>query len=183
MIHPYADRWRSRQNNPYKVLVPLWMAMWVGTGAITWPWHRISLYHSTWPCWLAGVIFAGGVLIYLLSVRDFKGSQLGGVPEVVEGYRQQRLITTGIRGRVRHPIYLGHLCEMVAWSIGSGLAVNYVLTLFAVITGAVMIRMEDKELEHRFGEEFHAYRRRVPSVVPNVRWRTVPLASDSRRPL
>jgi len=31
-----------------------------------------------------------------------------------------------------------------------------------------MIRMEDEELEQRFGAEFTAYRERVPSVLPKL---------------
>jgi protein-S-isoprenylcysteine O-methyltransferase Ste14 len=46
------------------------------------------------------------------------------------------------------------------------LAVCYALTLLAVITGGIMIRLEDKELEQRFGAEYREYRRRVPAVVP-----------------
>jgi protein-S-isoprenylcysteine O-methyltransferase Ste14 len=29
-----------------------------------------------------------------------------------------------------------------------------------------MIRMEDRELEARFGEAYRSYRRRVPAVIP-----------------
>ncbi len=77
-------------------------------------------------------------------------------------------MTTGIRARVRHPVYLGHLCEMLAWSVGTGLVVCCLLTAFAVVTGAVMISMEDAELEKRFGAEYAAYRRRVPAVLPRI---------------
>jgi protein-S-isoprenylcysteine O-methyltransferase Ste14 len=70
---------------------------------------------------------------------------------------------------VRHPVYLGHLCEMLAWSLGTGLAVCWALTAFAIVTGAVMIRMEDKELEKRFGEQYGRYRSTVPAVVPRIR--------------
>ena len=42
---------------------------------------------------------------------------------------------------VQHPVYLAHLCEMLAWSVGTGLAVCWGLTAFAVVTGAVMIGM------------------------------------------
>jgi hypothetical protein len=52
---------------------------------------------------------------------------------------------SGIRSRVRHPIYLGHLCEMLAWSLGTGLAVCWLLTAWAIATGALMIRLEDAE--------------------------------------
>jgi protein-S-isoprenylcysteine O-methyltransferase Ste14 len=86
------------------------------------------------------------------------------------------LVTTGIRARVRHPVYLGHLCELIGWSLGTGLAVVYVLTGFAIITGAIMIRMEDDELERRFGEPFRQYRDSTPSVIPRLSSR------DGRRP-
>ena len=57
---------------------------------------------------------------------------------------------------------------MMAWSVGSGLVVCWLLTGFAIVTGAVMIRMEDKELERRFGEEFQKYRSAVPAVLPRI---------------
>jgi protein-S-isoprenylcysteine O-methyltransferase Ste14 len=60
---------------------------------------------------------------------------------------------------------------MLAWSVGTGLVVCYGLTIFAVVTGAVMIRLEEKELEQRFGKEYRDYQRRVPAVVPRIRAR------------
>jgi protein-S-isoprenylcysteine O-methyltransferase Ste14 len=63
---------------------------------------------------------------------------------------------------------LGHLCEMLAWSLGTGLAVCWALTAFATVTGAVMIKMEDRELEQRFGEKYRQYRSTVPAVLPKI---------------
>ena len=31
-----------------------------------------------------------------------------------------------------------------------------------------MIKMEDKELENRFGEEYREYRSTVPAIVPKI---------------
>jgi protein-S-isoprenylcysteine O-methyltransferase Ste14 len=70
---------------------------------------------------------------------------------------------------VRHPVYLGHLCEMLAWSIATGLVVCFLLTAFAVLVGAVMIQLEDAELEKRFGAAYVAYRQEVHAVVPRLR--------------
>jgi hypothetical protein len=67
---------------------------------------------------------------------------------------------------VRHPIYLGHLLMLLGWSLGSGLAVLYALTAFAIVTGALMIRWEERELERRFGQQYREYKRRVPAIVP-----------------
>jgi protein-S-isoprenylcysteine O-methyltransferase Ste14 len=40
--------------------------------------------------------------------------------------------------------------------------------VFAIITGAIMIRLEDAELEKRFGEEYSQYRKRVPALLPRI---------------
>lgn len=166
MIHPRANRWRERAGSPYKLLVPVWILMWVGVGALTARWRQALIYEAWWSWIPAGILVVAGLLLYKLSRNGFSPTQLYGLPEVVAGNQEQRLVMTRIRARVRHPIYLGHLCEMLGWSGGTGLAVCWALTGFAVITGAVMIRMEDAELEKRFGKEYSQYRKNVPAVLP-----------------
>jgi protein-S-isoprenylcysteine O-methyltransferase Ste14 len=168
LIHPRVDFWRSRRRSPYRILLPLWIGMWILLAAFTAPWHSVLFYASGYT-WIPAVgLFCAGLLLYKFAHADFSLTQLGGLPEVLPGHSQQRLITTGVRARVRHPVYLGHLCEMLAWSLATGLAVCWALTAFAIATGAVMITLEDKELENRFGEEYRQYRSRVPAVVPMI---------------
>lgn len=168
MIHPFAERWRARHRSPYRLLLPAWIAMWAIMALLTRPWRQISFYSAGWVWVPASLLFAGGFYLYARSGKSFNAKQLGGLPEVHGGNRDQRLVTEGIRAHVRHPVYLAHLCEMLAWSIGTGLAVCWGLTAFAIATGAVMIRMEDAELEQRFGEPYRAYRDAVPGVLPRV---------------
>jgi protein-S-isoprenylcysteine O-methyltransferase Ste14 len=167
MIHPFAERWRSRRS-PYRVLIPLWIAMWIAMALITRPWHSIMIYQILWSWVLAIPLFAAGIFLYSKSGKHFTAKQLGGLPEVHGAHRDQRLVTEGIRSRVRHPVYLAHLCEMLAWSLGTSLAVCWGLTAFAIVTGTLMIRMEDVELEQRFGDSYRLYRRNVPAVLPRL---------------
>ncbi len=168
MVHPRAHRWRERQRSPFRVLVPAWITMWFGMGLLTGPWRNVALY-STWWAWLpAALLFVAGIYLYSRSGAHFSWAQLGGLPEVRADHPHDRLVTTGIRAHVRHPVYLGHLCEMLAWSLGTGLVVCWLLTAFAVFTGAVMIRMEDAELEGRFGDEFRRYRSTVSALLPRL---------------
>jgi protein-S-isoprenylcysteine O-methyltransferase Ste14 len=169
MVHPRAYRWRVSERSPFRVLVPAWIVMWIGIGALTGPWRTAAFYSTPWSCIPAAILFAAGISIYSRSGVQFSWAQLGGLPEVRPGNRDQRLVTTGIRSRVRHPVYLGHLCEMLAWSVGTGSIVCWILTAFAIVTGAAMIRMEDAELEKRFGTEFATYRQRVNAVLPRLR--------------
>lgn len=168
MVHPRAERWRARGGSPFRVLVPAWVLMWIVMGSLTAPWRHVRLYATPWSWLPAAALLAVGILLYVQSGAHFSWRQLGGLPEVLSDHHEQQLVTTGIRSRVRHPVYLGHLCEMLAWSLGTGLLVCWLMTGVAIITGAVMIRMEDSELEKRFGEPFTLYRRNVGAVFPKA---------------
>ena len=168
LIHPRAEFWRSRRRSPYRILLPIWIAMWALVATITAPWRGLALYENRWTWIPAAALFCAGLVLYKLSHNEFSLSQLGGLPEILHTHNQQHLVTTGIRARVRHPVYLGHLCEMLAWSVGTGLAVCWLLTAFAIITGALMIHLEDAELEKRFSEEYRQYRSRVPAILPRI---------------
>ena len=168
VVHLRAEYWRSRSRSPYRFLLPIWMGMWVLCGLATSPRRHTQLYRTGWSWLPAAIVFAIGLWIYKRSRGEFSSRQLGGLPEIIDGHREQRLVTSGIRSRIRHPVYLGHLCEILAWSLGTGLAVCYGLTAFAVLTGAIMIRMEDRELEQRFGDAYRAYRKSVHALFPRI---------------
>jgi len=168
MVHPRAHRWRERVRSPFRLLLPAWLGMWAGIGALTGPWRSVALYSTPWS-WLPALpLFAAGIFLYSRAGAHFTLAQLGGLPEVRLGHRDDRLVTTGIRARVRHPVYLAHLCEMLAWSVGTGLLICWLLTAFGIATGVVMIRLEDAELEKRFGEAFTNYRANVGALLPRI---------------
>jgi protein-S-isoprenylcysteine O-methyltransferase Ste14 len=169
LIHPRVEYWRSRPRSPYKILLPIWIGMWAAVAGITAPWRGFLLYTNHWTRIPAALLLLAGLLLYKLSRDHFTLAQLGGLSEILGGDREQRLATTGVRAHLRHPVYLGHLSEMLAWSVGTGLAVCWTLTAFAVITGAIMIQTEDHELEVRFGEPYRTYRLAVPALVPKVK--------------
>lgn len=166
LVHPRAEYWRSRRGARFRILGLLWIAMWLAVGAITSPWRHPLLYDSR-VSWLAAApFFLAGFYLYARARTTFTFAQLTGRPEVESDVFEQKLVITGIHARVRHPVYLGHLCELIAWSLGTGLAVIYALAAFAIVTGAIMVRMEDAELERRFGEPFRRYRDSTPALIP-----------------
>ncbi len=105
--------------------------------------------------------------MYSQALRGFSATYLSGRAEL-DPNRAQPLVTSGIRARVRHPIYLGHLCEMLGWSIGTGMTMLYLLTGFAVVTGALMLRVEEAELERRYGDQYREYKKRAPALLPRL---------------
>ena len=170
LVHPRAYYWRARHRSPYRVLLPGWAAMWIALALLTRPWRHVRLYDASWPWAPAIALFALGLFIYSRARRGFSGTMLSGQAELQVQRHTQTLVTGGIRDRVRHPIYLGHLVELAAWAAGTGLAVVYALLVFALLTGWFMIRLEDRELEQRFGEPYREYKRRVPAIVPRIQF-------------
>jgi protein-S-isoprenylcysteine O-methyltransferase Ste14 len=169
VVHPFVERWRERGRRTYLFVLPAWTGVIAIAFLILWPFRFARLY-ANWLAWApAAICFLLGFSIYSAAFKSFDHTQVSGLAELEPGRHRQQLITTGIRSRVRHPIYLGHLCEIVGWCVGTGLIALYLLAAFAVITGAVMIRMEDRELEARFGEAYREYRARVPAVMPQFR--------------
>ncbi|MDR3748438.1 MAG: isoprenylcysteine carboxylmethyltransferase family protein [Acidobacteriota bacterium] len=166
VVHPSIEKWRARGRRAFLLIVPIWAAIIGITFFILWP-FRFAHFYATWLAWVpGGLFFLSGFATYSAAFKSFDHTQVSGLAELEPHRHRQQLVTSGIRARVRHPIYLGHLCEIVGWCIGTGLVALFVLAAFAMLTGTIMIRMEDRELEARFGEAYREYRSRVPAVLP-----------------
>ena len=95
MVHPFAGFWRARKRNPYKLLVPAWIALWIAVGMATVPFRHVHVYSSLWLWPLGAVILITGVVIYRRSGARFTWSQLGGLPEIRNSQtaQPQRLVS------------------------------------------------------------------------------------------
>ena len=105
----------------------------------------------------------GSVWFVSAAVRTL-GNQWSLAARVLEGHK---LITTGPYNVVRNPIYAG----MFGMLLATGLAISHWMGLVMgvivyVIGTAVRIHSEEKLLREMFGEQFEAYARAVPAVVP-----------------
>ena len=165
-LHPFTKYWRTRGRNAFKTVLPLWL-LYIAIATLTLaPWRHLRLYTSYYALIPGLLLLLPGLSLYVASSRNFTHVQLSGLAELEPERHTQSLITTGIRARVRHPIYLGHLCELLGWTIAIGTISLYILSAFAIFTGAFMIHLEDNELEARFGDAYREYRRKVPAISP-----------------
>ncbi len=166
VFHRFVERWRIYGRKAYLAIMPSWGVFIAAAFALGWPIRHLHLYDSKLP-WVLGVLFIlAGLSIYGSASRGFDRAKISGLAELELGHHEQRLVITGIRAQVRHPIYLGHLCEVLGWTLGTGSIALCGLLVFAVITGAIMIRKEDAELEERFGDLYRQYRDQVPALLP-----------------
>jgi protein-S-isoprenylcysteine O-methyltransferase Ste14 len=163
-VHPFARFWQSRRGKVMPFLGLIWLALWIIAGFATAGYRHQRLWPPwSWIVWV--VLFLLGASLYR-RLGHFDRAKLLGQAEVRPDEHEQKLITTGLHSRVRHPIYLAHLVMLTAWMIGAGTVALVALWCFAVVTGVFLILFEDRELEARFGEEYRAYKQRVPAVIP-----------------
>lgn len=81
-----------------------------------------------------------------------------------------QLVTAGPYGLVRHPIYT----SMLSVLLGTGFMITplrmlLVASLVFIVGMEIRVRVEDRLLASRFGDQFLAYRRSVPAYVPFLR--------------
>jgi len=88
--------------------------------------------------------------------------------------RTEPLILRGPQRHVRHPLYFAVVVLLVGWWLLLDYTVLLVMALlFFLWFTLVVIRFEEQELRALFGEEYEAYARAVPMIVPSLRprWR------------
>ncbi|MGB2897396.1 MAG: isoprenylcysteine carboxylmethyltransferase family protein [Anaerolineales bacterium] len=81
----------------------------------------------------------------------------------------QGLLTTGPFGYCRNPMTLGTVLAYLGMSIAAATVtgVAFVLILAALLV-LYLKRVEEKELAERFGEDYLAYKREVPFIIPKT---------------
>lgn len=107
---------------------------------------------------IGGSLIVIGVAVFAASIRNFSNAATP-----VQGTKPTRvLVTTGIHGWSRNPIYLG----MFLVCLGIGMAVRSSWILILVLPLAITMRYgvvarEEAYLERRFGDAYRDYKARV----------------------
>jgi protein-S-isoprenylcysteine O-methyltransferase Ste14 len=113
---------------------------------------------------ISSILLAGSLAVALIAGRTLRrvGRPVGGIEPTTA------LVTSGIYGRVRHPLYgsllllaAGAWLKDVSW-VSSGLA------LFAAVAIVATALAEERELEAQFGNAYRAYRGRTKRFLPGV---------------
>lgn len=114
------------------------------------------------------LLLAAGVVRRLLA-RTTTGALLSGLPELDPDEHGTPLVTAGLHAHVRHPRYLQGLLALVGWSLVANHGSVHLLVAGTALLLLVIIRLEERELHARFGEEYARYCSRVPRLIPRIR--------------
>lgn len=86
---------------------------------------------------------------------------------VSETHRPEKLVTTGIYQKIRHPQYLGAILSHIGISIMLSSLYSILVTPALMIRDFLICKKEDSELAKEFGTEYEDYQDKVPMFLPN----------------
>jgi protein-S-isoprenylcysteine O-methyltransferase Ste14 len=79
-----------------------------------------------------------------------------------------RLVTEGVYSYVRHPQYDGIFLVTVGFLIQWPSLTTLIMWPILMLAYWRLAMREERELEARFGQEFQAYKARVPAFIPSL---------------
>jgi len=106
---------------------------------------------------------AAGTVLVCLGIPFY----LSSIVSVMRAFRAGELVTGGVYGMCRHPVYAAWLVFFVpgiALLLKSWLLLSAPVVMYFVAKG--LVREEDAYLEKTFGQAYLAYKDRVPSMLP-----------------
>jgi protein-S-isoprenylcysteine O-methyltransferase Ste14 len=143
--------------------------LWIAPSWLRWVMHGIQL---------AGIIFGVQVFQYLdkwefmgfrqvwryVTRREVAGNS--------EGLTDRELVTTGVYGIVRHPLYVAGI---VIFTFSPHITVNgLTITVLADLYFLFGMFIEERRFEKIFGDQYREYIKKVPRMVPRVvAWKKV----------
>jgi protein-S-isoprenylcysteine O-methyltransferase Ste14 len=128
----------------------------------------LAVEYGTHPAlWvLAAASYGLAVSIELRCRKHLSVSTLVGVPELRGAASEQVLLTEGIYGQMRHPRYVGATLGYLASVFFANYLFLYAaLPVFLTLLHLIVV-LEERELEERFGEQYRVYRASVPRYLP-----------------
>ncbi len=128
--------------------------------------------------WFMQAVQAAAALFGMLAFRHLDGMEFLGLRQVwryllrrevtgnSEGLTEQGLITSGVYGVVRHPLYVAGIVIMTA---NPRITVNgLTLTVLADLYFLFGMMIEERRFLRIFGDQYREYMQRVPRMVPDV---------------
>jgi protein-S-isoprenylcysteine O-methyltransferase Ste14 len=163
-ISTKKDEFRTSISAALLLLIPFILVLPFHEGQVLIP-RYLPLAGSQWISWAGiGFIVAGGILS--LASRIQLG-RYGSSKIVLEN--GHTLVTGGVYGYIRHPIYLGLLLLFLGFS----LSFQSLIFTFLLVTGFFLLfkrrmDMEEKLLSLLFGKEYESYTKRTNRLIPHV---------------
>lgn len=166
------------------ILLPLWRRLGVSTSQY-FLWVSVAalvIFLSAWTDQLlasdfggqpilaaVGIVLLAGAIIFRLQISRYLSlsTQLG-LPEIDPLRHPQKLLTEGTYAHLRHPRYVQVTMALAGWALLANYPAGYLAALLWIPLMLVIVRVEEKELLRRFGQEYVDYRAQVAKFWPQA---------------
>ncbi len=122
---------------------------------------------APWSFWAGAFLTAVG-LLFAVWARVHLGRNWSGTVTIKQDHE---LIVSGPYAIVRHPIYTGLLIGFTGSAMARGEWRGLIAVLLAWAALWRKLQFEERWMTERFAQQYDAYRRRVPALVPHPRRR------------
>lgn len=169
LVHPLASLWRRIGTGRSYVILTVACVL-VGAAVYR---FRVQVLGADlgfqWALLLPGlVLYGASAWISVLTRRRLDLKTFVGVPEISGSGERGVLLQEGVYGVVRHPRYL----SVIIGTLGFAMFVNYLgaylMVLVSTLALLLVVVLEERELQARFGDRFEEYRSRVPAFFPRL---------------
>ena len=167
VIHPFVGFWR-RVGKPitYMVLTVFFLGSMVGLFAI-----RDALvltdFGTNWILiGVATVLVIPTIWLSIARAKYLSFAILVGVPELEADGAGGKLLDEGIYAVTRNPRYVEVAMGTLAYASFANYLGGYILAVLTILGIHAVVVLEEKELGERFGEQYDAYKARVPRYIP-----------------
>ena len=137
------------------ILLYVWGPVWMSWADLIFPY---------WVYWLGA-----GMMVISIPLMSWVHRTLGKhYSYALETQTEQKLVTSGPYGRVRHPLYSAHNLNNLGMIL---LTANIPLIIFAILgVPLTYVRMKDEErmMVEQFGSEYEEYKKKTGRIFPKL---------------
>ncbi len=174
LVHPFIAFWRRLGARLSYVILAAFFVAAMGAG---WVWRATLVGRdlgTSMPLVLVGLaLYMTAAVIDFHVRRHLRFPILAGLPEIRGTGDAGALLNKGIYAHIRHPRYTGFLVGGIGMALFTNYLGIYVLTLIILPALFLLILLEERELDARFGDTYREYRRTVPRFIPRLPGRLI----------
>lgn len=132
---------------------------------------KMLVASSSFLKYLGLMIATFGLIIGKKGFKHYDTGEFLGFKQVKNNTaHKNELKTNGILNYVRHPLYAATILMVLGFWLFSPSITNLITFACIVIYLFVGIYLEEKKLIKEFGEDYIRYRKKVPMLVPHIRF-------------
>lgn len=102
--------------------------------------------------------------------RAFRNYSTGVFLGVKKENKSIELKTDGLQSKIRHPLYTGTIMVFLGYFVYNPMLSSLITLISLLIYLPIGIKMEEKKLINKFGQQYLDYRSTVPALLPKIQF-------------